>query len=178
MPKQNEIKHCGNPIPTTDIIIEYAQGDKGGIVLITRKNPPYGLALPGGFAEYGISLEDNAVKEAKEETGLDVIIQNMGEPLMVRSDPSRDPRAHMISVVYVARGYGNLQAGDDAAAARIYSRDEVRQLIRDNKLAFDHGEILSSYLDNEDIEMMKYARGEQQDLGSRQHPDEHLEVRR
>ncbi len=135
-----------NPIPTTDIIIEYCDGRKEGIILITRKNPPYGIALPGGFAELGISLEDNAMKEAKEETGLEVILQNPEQPLCVHSNPDRDPRYHMISIAYVAKGIGILQAGDDAASAKLYSIPEVKNLVKENKLAFDHARIIGKYL--------------------------------
>ena len=134
------------PFPTTDAIIEYREGDREGIILITRRNPPHGLAIPGGFAEWGLSLEDNVRKEAREETGLEFRIGNEGKPLCVRSDPQRDPRGHMISVVYVGQGYGMLQAGDDAAGAQLYTHEEVRQLIAAGKLAFDHGEILREYL--------------------------------
>ena len=93
-----------NPYPTTDIIIEYERAGKEGIILIMRKNPPIGLALPGGFAEYGISLEENARKEGKEETNLEVILENEEQPFCVHSDPQRDPRGHMISVTYIAKG--------------------------------------------------------------------------
>ncbi|MFH1400813.1 MAG: NUDIX hydrolase [Nanoarchaeota archaeon] len=134
-----------NPIPTTDIIIEYDDGRIDGIVLIERRNPPYGLALPGGFAEKWISLEDNARKEAKEETNLEVILENPERPLCVHSNPDRDPRDHIISVTYVARGYGTLRAGDDAAKARNYSLDEVRDIVRRDGLAFDHARALEKY---------------------------------
>ena len=135
-----------NPIPTTDAIIEY----KGGVVLITRKNPPHGIAIPGGFAEGGLTLEENVRKEAMEETGLTYIVKR-GKPFEIFDDPKRDPRGHMISIAYAGRGYGELQAGDDAAGARVYSFDEVRQLISGKsidgmKLAFDHAEILEKYL--------------------------------
>ncbi len=136
-----------NPIPTVDIIIEYTDGTKEGIIIIERKNPPYGLAIPGGFAEYGLSLEENAVKEAREETGLEVVLQNPERPLCVHSRPDRDPRAHMISNTYIAQGRGNLQAGDDAKAAHLYTLEEVAQLIEQHKLVFDHGRILQKYLD-------------------------------
>lgn len=136
-----------NPIPTTDIIIEYSDGAKDGIVLVERKNPPYGLAIPGGFAEYGLELHENAAKEAKEETNLEIIITEPNKPFLVSSKPDRDPRAHMISICYIAQGQGHLRAGDDAAQAYLFSHDEVQELIDQNKLAFDHGMILQSYLD-------------------------------
>ena len=141
-------KEFKNPIPTTDIIIEYNDGKKQGIVLIERKNPPYGVALPGGFAEFGLSFGENAKKEAKEETNLEVIIQDEEKPFCVHSNPNRDPRYHIINVVYIAKGYGTLRAGDDAQTARVYSLKEVENLIKKNLLAFDHGKILSKYLIN------------------------------
>ncbi len=142
-----------NPIPTTDIIIEYSDGVKNGIVLITRKNPPYGIAIPGGFAEIGISLEDNARKEALEETGLEVILESPEKPLCVHSNPDRDPRFHILSVAYVGKGEGMLQAGDDAAGAQLYSIPEVKRLIKEKKLAFDHGRILEKYLEHRGISL-------------------------
>jgi ADP-ribose pyrophosphatase YjhB (NUDIX family)/nicotinamide mononucleotide adenylyltransferase len=144
MPTETEIKHYRNPFPTTDIIIEYKSGNKDGIILIERRNNPHGYALPGGFAEYGLTLEDNARKEAKEETGLDVILEN--DPFCVSSDPKRDPRAHMISVAYIAKAEGNICAGDDAKKAGVYSIDEVVNLIRKGKIVFDHDMIIMKYL--------------------------------
>ncbi|MBR9691775.1 NUDIX hydrolase [Candidatus Woesearchaeota archaeon] len=141
MPKQEEVQTYRNPIPTTDIIIEYQKG----VVLIERKNPPYGLAIPGGFAEWGISLEDNARKEAKEETNLEVILENPDTPF-VFSDPDRDSRDHMISVTYIAKGYGELKAGDDAKDAKVYTINEIIRLVENNQLAFDHADILRKYL--------------------------------
>ena len=136
-----------NPIPTTDVIIEYNDGLKEGIILIDRINLPYGLAIPGGYAEYGKSFEKNAIKEAEEETGLEVILLD-NKPLCVQSDPDRDPRGHMASIVYLARGTGELKKGifDDARDPTLYSLDEVAELIKSRKLAFDHGEILQKYL--------------------------------
>lgn len=135
MPDSSKIKQYKNPIPTTDIIIEYDSGGKTGIVLISRKNMPYGLAIPGGFAELGLSFEENAVKEAKEETGLDVIILNPQRPLCVMSNPDRDARYfknqdhHITSTTYVGSGTGTLKAGDDARGAELYTLQEVRDLI-------------------------------------------------
>ncbi|KYK25452.1 hypothetical protein AYK26_05950 [Euryarchaeota archaeon SM23-78] len=134
------------PFTTTDIIIEYNDGSRNGIILVTRKNPPYGLAVPGGFAELGLTLEENAKKEAKEETGLEIIIENPEKPLCVHSHPNRDPRGHMISNTYIARGYGTLRAGDDAKTARLYTINEVKGLIQQEKLVFDHARILEKYL--------------------------------
>ena len=134
------------PLPATDVIIEYKNCVKEGIVLITRKYNSKGkIALPGGHAELGLTLEDNAVKEAKEETGLDVIIQNPNRP-WVYSDGNRDPRGHYISNTYIATGTGTIEAGDDAATATLYSLDEVVNLLDKNKFAFDHEDIVKDYL--------------------------------
>ena len=146
MPATDKIAAYRNPIPTTDIIIEYSDGGRDGIVLITRKNPPHGIALPGGFAEWGISLEDNAVKEAREETGLEVILESPERPFCVHSDPKRDPREHIMSVTYIAKGSGTIIAGDDAASARLYTIPEIEELVRDGKMAFDHAKTLEKYL--------------------------------
>lgn len=122
-----------NPVPTVDIIIEYA----GGVVLIRRKNQPEGWALPGGFVDYGESLEEAAVREAKEETGLDV---ELSRQFHTYSDPGRDPRRHTITTVYVARGKGQLEAGDDALKAVVFRQDVLPEPI-----VFDHREILEDY---------------------------------
>jgi len=133
------------PFPTTDIIIEYKDRIKEGIVLITRKNFPYGYAIPGGMAETGLSYEENAQKEAKEETGLDVIIRNPNKP-WTYSHPSRDPRGHYTSHTYIARGFGVLQSGDDAKTANLYTLDEVVNMLGKNLFAFDHENIIIDYL--------------------------------
>jgi ADP-ribose pyrophosphatase YjhB (NUDIX family) len=122
-----------NPIPTVDIIIEY----KGGIILIKRKNPPPGWALPGGFVDYGESLEYAAVREAKEETGLDI---RLVRQFHTYSSPDRDARFHTISTVYIAKGEGKLNAGDDAKEAGIFTRDKLP-----GEIAFDHRNILKDY---------------------------------
>ena len=122
-----------NPLPTVDLIIETA----AGIVLIRRKNPPVGWALPGGFVDYGESLEHAAVREAKEETGLDV---ELIRQFHTYSDPARDPRHHTITTVYVARAHGDLRAGDDAQEAVLYPYDRLPESI-----VFDHREILEDF---------------------------------
>jgi ADP-ribose pyrophosphatase YjhB (NUDIX family) len=129
-----------NPVPTVDIIIEVMDGRKRrGIVLIERKNPPPGWALPGGFVDYGETLEAAAVREAREETALDVELRGQ---FHVYSDPARDPRLHTVSTVFIARAKGAPKAGDDARnAAVIDPRD------RDIPLAFDHRGILDDYLE-------------------------------
>lgn len=139
-----KLKRFNNPLPTTDVIIEY----NGGIVMIERKNPPFGLAIPGGFAEYGLSYEQNAVKEAKEETGLEVTLKNPGHPF-VYSAADRDPRGHMTSCTYVAVGSGKLVAGDDAKGAHIFSPPELLKEIENGHVVFDHPKILMDYLRRE-----------------------------
>ncbi len=124
-----------NPLPTVDIIIETG----GGIVLIKRKNPPYGWALPGGFVEYGESLEEAAKREAKEETGLDV---ELVRQFHTYSDPERDERFHTITTVYIARAEGTPRAADDAKEAAVFTRDNLPE-----EIAFDHREILQDYFD-------------------------------
>jgi ADP-ribose pyrophosphatase YjhB (NUDIX family) len=129
-----ELERYRNPLPTADIIIEM----ENGIILIRRKNPPHGWALPGGFVDYGESLEHAAVREAKEETSLDVkLISQLG----AYSDPSRDPRHHTLSVVFIAKPIaGSPQASDDAAEIGIFNRQSLPEV-----LAFDHRKILEDY---------------------------------
>jgi ADP-ribose pyrophosphatase YjhB (NUDIX family) len=106
-------------------------------VLIKRKNPPFGWALPGGFVDYGESLETSAVREAKEETSLDVtLVSEFG----AYSEPNRDPRMHTITVVFIAKAQGEPRADDDAAAIGIFHKDTLPE-----KLAFDHRRILRDY---------------------------------
>ncbi len=129
-----EVEKYRNPFPTVDIIIEV----EGGIVLIRRKNPPYGWALPGGFVDYGESLERAAVREAKEETSLDVeLISQLG----AYSDPARDPRQHNISVVFRARAKGDARPGSDAVDTGVFKPDALPE-----DMAFDHARIISDYL--------------------------------
>jgi len=122
-----------NPVPTVDIIIRCGES----IVLIERKNPPLGWALPGGFVDYGESLETAAVREAREETGLE--LSGLAQ-FRAYSDPERDPRQHNISVVFTAQGVGTLHAGDDAASARLFPIAELPE-----PLCFDHGLILAEW---------------------------------
>ncbi len=123
-----------NPVPTVDIIIEMRGG---GIVLVKRKNYPYGWAMPGGFVDYGESLEDAAAREAKEETGLDVAGL---EQFHTYSAPGRDPRHHTISTVFTGKGRGELKADDDAEEAEIFTENNLPP-----DFAFDHGEIVKEY---------------------------------
>jgi 8-oxo-dGTP diphosphatase len=127
------VKSYRNPFPTVDIIIEH----HGGIVLIRRKNPPYGWALQGGFVDYGECLEDAAVREAREETSLEVSNLRL---LGCYSDPARDERMHTISTVFVADGRGHLQAADDADHASVFLLEDLPA-----PLCFDHARILDDY---------------------------------
>jgi ADP-ribose pyrophosphatase YjhB (NUDIX family) len=134
------MKEHKNPIPTVDIIIEIQREDgKEGIVLIKRKNPPHGWAIPGGFVDYGESLEEAAVREAKEETSLDVQLKKQ---LHTYSDPDRDPRQHTISTVFVASARGRPKAEDDAQEIGIFTKEEINF-----SLAFDHNRILTDYFE-------------------------------
>ena len=123
-----------NPALTVDIIIQLEEG----IVLIERKNPPYGWALPGGFVDYGESLEVAALREAKEETGVDLVDLKQ---FRAYSDPARDPRQHTVTVVFTANGRGEPKAADDANRLQVFSLDRLP-----TALAFDHDTILVDYL--------------------------------
>ncbi len=120
-----------NPTPTVDIIIEVPGGK---IVLIHRKNPPPGWALPGGYVDYGETLAAAARREAKEETDLDV---ELVELFHCYSDPRRDPRGHTMSTVFIGRAGGQPRAGDDAAELATFALDALPEL------AFDHATILA-----------------------------------
>jgi 8-oxo-dGTP diphosphatase len=129
-----------NPVPTVDIIIEIDDGPSSGrkkIVLIKRKNPPHGWAIPGGFVDYGETLETAALREALEETSLQVTLKRQ---FHTYSDPSRDPRQHTISTVFIATAGGAPAAADDAADVGIFSLDSLPE-----PMAFDHGGILKDY---------------------------------
>ncbi len=130
----SSVKSYRNPIPTVDIIIEI--GNR--IVLIERKNDPKGWALPGGFVDYGERLEDAAIREAFEETSIRITGLKL---LGCYSDPARDKRQHNISIVFVAKGAGLPEAGDDAAKAILFQPDKLPQ-----NLCFDHGQIMRDYL--------------------------------
>ncbi len=126
-----------NPAPTVDIIIELVDRPHRPIVLIERKNPPYGWAIPGGFVDYGESIETAARREALEETRLPVTLI---EQFHVYSDPDRDPRQHTLSVIFLATATGQPQADDDAKAIGIFEQWHIPEL-----LCFDHAQILRDY---------------------------------
>jgi len=143
MKKELLCPHCGqkvevyrNPFPTVDIIIEV----EGKVVLIERKNPPLGWALPGGFVDYGESLEEAAQREAWEETGLKVKLLCQ---FYTYSKPGRDPRFHTITTVYVAQAEGEPKGGDDAQKAQLFAPTEIPF----ERLVFDHSQILADYLE-------------------------------
>jgi O-acetyl-ADP-ribose deacetylase (regulator of RNase III)/ADP-ribose pyrophosphatase YjhB (NUDIX family) len=123
------------PFTTVDAIIEL----EDGIVIIERSNPPFGWALPGGFVDYGESLEEAVKREAKEETGLDL---TEIKQLHTYSDPKRDPRFHTIGTVFIAKAKGKPKAGDDAAGLKIISVKDIKKY----DFAFGHKKILEDYL--------------------------------
>jgi len=129
-----------NPSLTADIIIEMAGGPGRRIVLVRRKNPPPGWALPGGFVDYGETVEAAAIREAFEETGLKV---NLVRQLHTYSEPGRDPRGHTVSVVFVATASGEPRGGDDASIAKAFDPADLPA-----DIAFDHRQIIQDYLSN------------------------------
>ena len=131
-----EFPEYRNPVPTVDIIIEVGGQ---GVVLIKRKNYPYGWAIPGGFVDYGESAEAAAAREAREETSLQVTSLKQ---FRVYSNPERDPRQHTLSVVFTACADGKPKAGDDAAGLGIFTQESLPQ-----PLAFDHEKILDDYFE-------------------------------
>lgn len=126
-----------NPAPTVDLIIEMCDRPHRPIVLIERLNIPYGWALPGGFVDYGETVETAARREAKEETNLDITLI---EQFQVYSDPARDPRKHTLSIVFIATATGTPTAQDDAKNLSILSQWEIP-----SQLCFDHDRILHDY---------------------------------
>ncbi len=134
--------HCGkpveeyrNPLPTVDVLIAMPLPDgREGVVLIKRRNDPPGWAIPGGFVEYGETVETTAVREMQEETSL--ALEDL-RFYTVRSDPARDPRHHTITVIFTARGRGTPRAGDDAADIGVFPSDQLPE-----PLAFDHRAVL------------------------------------
>ncbi|MDF0555833.1 NUDIX hydrolase [Kamptonema sp. UHCC 0994] len=126
-----------NPTPTVDIIIELIDRSSRPIILIERRNPPYGWAIPGGFVDYGETVETAAKREAQEEVGLEV---ELIEQFYVYSDPNRDPRQHTLSIVFLAAATGEPQAADDAKTLEIFEPWQFP-----TQLCFDHARILRDY---------------------------------
>jgi len=126
-----------NPVPTVDIIIELEQNNDKGIILIERHNSPYGWALPGGFVDYGESLEQAAIREALEETSLEI---KLIKQFHTYSNPQRDPRLHTITTVYIATAIGIPKAADDAKNLDIFQENNLPESI-----VFDHPLILKHY---------------------------------
>lgn len=125
------------PLLTVDVIIEMVDRPEQPIVLIERRHTPHGWALPGGFVDIGETVEQAAVREMAEETGLKVKLVRL---LGVYSDPGRDPRGHTVSVVFVGEARGTPKAADDARNVACFAADAIPML------AFDHGTILKDYL--------------------------------
>lgn len=145
---KNLMPNPRNPFPTADGIVEL---EGGKIVLIERENPPYGWALPGGFMEYGDSGKQTAIKEVKEETGLEFEVEKfLGE----YSDSNRDPRQHNLSLVYVGKGSGILQANDDAKDSMIVTPYQAMKM----DLAFDHKEIIKDYVNSSIQTKLQYQK--------------------
>ncbi|MBZ9570041.1 NUDIX hydrolase [Methanobrevibacter sp. TMH8] len=134
------------PSVTVDIIIfnednndKIEKNNKDEFILIKRKNEPFKnyWAIPGGFVDYGETVENAAIREAKEETGIDVKLKKL---IGVYSDPKRDPRGHTITIVYLAIGdFNQMKASSDAACANIFSFNTIMSM----KIAFDHKKILN-----------------------------------
>ena len=129
------------PFTTVDAIIEIG----GGIVVIKRSNPPFGWALPGGFVDYGESLEEAVTREMKEETGLDLLELKQ---FHTYSKDGRDPRFHTISTVFIAKAKGKPQAGDDAVGIKVIKLNGIDRI----DFAFDHKKVVEDYI--------KYKKGQ------------------
>ena len=128
------------PYITADGIVEiYIDNEFKGIVLIDRLNPPYGRALPGGFMDIGETIESCLKREMSEEIGLDVEIEQL---LGLYSDPSRDPRFHTMSAVYICKASAMPQAGDDAKSTKVVALEDLEK----ENFVFDHGKIVEDYL--------------------------------
>jgi len=125
------------PLLAADALIELIDQPGRPIVLIERKNPPYGWAIPGGFVDIGETVETTAVREAMEEVSLPVTLRGL---LGIYSSPSRDPRGHTVTAIYVAQATGTPVAADDAKAVGVFMLDQLP-----SPLAFDHAMVLEDF---------------------------------
>ncbi len=125
------------PPVAADVVIELVDHPGRPVVFVERRFEPHGWALPGGFVEVGETVEAAAVREAREETGLDVTLTEL---LGVYSDPARDPRGHTVGIVFVGEATGEPVAGDDAGTVGVFNP------LSPPPLVFDHGLILADYL--------------------------------
>src|SRR3990167_9106276 len=124
-----------NPRLTVDVIIEHPDG----VVLVERRHEPLGWARPGGFVEEGETLEEAAIREASEETGLEIVLRRQ---FHAYSDPRRDPRGHTVTVVFIASAQGIPRPASDARATGCFLKEKLPPL------AFDHAQILRDYFSN------------------------------
>jgi 8-oxo-dGTP diphosphatase len=128
------------PYLAVDGVVRLWEGERfKGIVLIERRYEPLGYALPGGFVEVGETVEKAVLREVKEETGLDAQIVKL---LGVYSEPNRDPRFHVVSVVFVLDAFGEPKGGDDAKKAVVFPIEDLPF----DKIVFDHARILKDFL--------------------------------
>jgi 8-oxo-dGTP diphosphatase len=147
---------CGNdkycmctPSLAIEVIIETFQNNDFKIVVIKRRDPPHGFALPGGFVNIGESTEDAAVREIREETNLKLNIEKV-EQFHVYSHPSRDKRRHTASSVFRYVFHDpldmstTLKKGDDAKSVMLVSLRDILKL----DLLFDHSKIMKDYIEH------------------------------
>ena len=125
------------PLLAADALITLVDQPGRPFVLIERKYPPLGWAIPGGFVDVGETLEQAAVREAKEETCLDITLTVL---LGMYSNPKRDVRNHTVTAVYLAEARGMPRAADDAKNFGLFTFDTLP-----SSLAFDHALVLADF---------------------------------